>query len=236
MSASVRLQPDDLDAAPRGLARPTLIGLLPAVAAGALLAVLVLPAWAPALRDSLIGAEPKAYWYLARAAAFVAYGLLWLAMAIGLAISNKLARAWPGGPTAFDLHQHLSLLGLAAAAVHGLILLGDHYIGYTLPQVLLPFAGAGYRPLAVGLGQLGLYGLAVLVGSFYVRRRIGPRTWRRLHFLSFAVFGLALAHGLASGTDSGQLWAAALYWLSGASLLFLTIYRVLATRLRRAKA
>jgi predicted ferric reductase len=236
MSTASRSQPDDLAAPAHAQARPRLAGLLAAAAAGALLAAVIVPAWLPALRDSLAGAEPKAYWYLARAGAFVAYGLLWLAMALGLAITNKLARAWPGGPTAFDLHQHLSLLGLAAALFHALILLGDRYIGYTLPQILLPFAAAGYRPLWVGLGQLGLYGLAVVALSFYVRRRIGPRAWRRLHFLSFAVFGLALAHGLASGTDSRQGWAAALYWLSGGSLLFLTLYRVLAARWSRAKS
>jgi predicted ferric reductase len=208
--------------------------LLAAAGLGALAALAVVPAWLPVLHASLAGAEPKAYWYLARASALVAYVLLWLAMALGLTITNKLARVWPGGPTAFDLHQHTSLLGLAAGLFHGLMLLGDRYIGYTVPQVLVPFAAAGYRPLWVGMGQLALYGLAVVALSFYVRRRIGQRAWRVLHFLSFAVFALALAHGLTSGTDSTTLWAQALYSGTGGSLLFLTLYRVLARRLKPA--
>jgi predicted ferric reductase len=212
----------------------TLLLVLGAAVVGAGIAVAVLPAWVPALRTSLAGGEPKAYWYLARASALVAYSLLWLAMALGLTITNKLARVWPGGPTAFDLHQHTSLLGLAFGLFHGLILLGDHYIGYTLPQVLVPFAPTAYRPVWVGLGQLALYGLAGVGLSFYVRRRIGNRIWRLIHFLSFAVFTLALAHGLASGTDSTALWAQALYLFTGGSLLFLTTYRVLARKLKAA--
>jgi predicted ferric reductase len=197
---------------------------------GATLALVGLPVLVPALSASLSGVEPKAYWYLARVSAMIAYGLLWGSMALGLLITNKLARAWPGGPTAFDLHQFMSLLGLGFAVAHGLILLGDQYIGYSLAQVLVPFAADGYRPFWVGFGQLGLYGWAVVAVSFYARGRIGQRGWRRIHFLSFAVFALALGHGVASGTDSTALWTQALYGLSGGSLVFLTCYRVLMRR------
>jgi hypothetical protein len=59
---------------------------------------------------------------------------------LGLSITNRLARLWPGGPAAADLHEHASLLGLAFGLLHALVLLGDAYIGYTLPQLLIPFA------------------------------------------------------------------------------------------------
>jgi predicted ferric reductase len=226
--------PTGLPAPQRGIyPAPLLIGA--AVGLGATLALLVLPVVGPILVGSLTGAEPKAYWYLARVSAMLAYGLLWGSMVLGLLITNKLARAWPGGPTAFDLHEYLSLLGLAFALLHGLILLGDQYIGYTLPQVLVPFAAAGYRPEWVGLGQVALYAWVVVAGSFYVRARIGPQGWRRIHHISFVVFVLALGHGLASGTDSPALWTQGFYLVSGGSLLFLTSYRVL-TRRGGAKA
>ena len=87
-------------------------------------------------------------------------------------------RAAPGGPTAVDLHQYCGLLGLGFALFHALVLLGDRYVGYTPPQLLVPFASLPYRPLAVGLGQIALY-LGLLVGlSFYVRQHIGFRAWR----------------------------------------------------------
>jgi len=217
---------------PPAMALRTLIGMLLAVALGAGVAVFALPAWLPGLSQSLLGAEPKAYWYLSRSSAFVAYILLWLSMVFGLLMTNKLARIWPGGPTAFDLHQHASLLGLAFALFHALILLGDRYIQATLFQVLVPFQYSGYEPLWVGLGQAAFYGLAIVGLSFYVKDRIGRRAWRLIHFLSFAIFVLALMHGIWSGSDSASDLARAIYWGSGGSVLFLTIYRVLVARVK----
>lgn len=203
---------------------PQVLLLLGAVMAGALAAVWVLPHWAPGMSASLVSAEPKAFWYLSRASALVAYALLWLSMALGTLITNRLARLWPGGPVAFDVHQHASLLGLGTALFHALILLGDRFINYTLGQILLPFASGSYRPLEVGLGQVAFYGLAVVALSFYVRSRIGPKTWRALHYLSFVVFGLSLWHAVGSGSDTAQV--ALFYWVTGGVWLFVTVYRV----------
>lgn len=206
---------------------PAFLLLLLSAAAGAGAALLVLPAWLPALGGSLEGGAPQVFWFLSRASAFVAYVLLWLSMALGLLITNKLARAWPGGPRAFDLHQFTTLLGLAFALFHGLILMGDQYIHFTLVTVLTPFTSASYRPLWVGLGQVSLYLMAIISLSFYVRKQITPRIWRWVHYLSFATYLLALAHGIFSGTDSGTPFARVLYWASGGLLLFLVVYRVL---------
>ena len=128
------------------------------------------------------------------------------------------------------MHKFTSLLALAFGLFHGLILLGDAYINYTLAQVLLPFASRSFRPVWVGLGQVALYLLALVGLSFYARPWIGRRAWRLIHFLSFAVFLLALAHGAASGTDTREAWVRSMYWVSGGSLLFLTIYRILIVR------
>ncbi len=204
-----------------------LIGMLLAVIAGAVGAAVVMPALLPGLTHSLLGSEPKAYWYLSRSSAFVSYGLMWMSMVLGLLMTNKLARMWPGGPTAFDLHQYSSLLGLAFALFHALILMGDTYIAYTLAQILTPFASVDYKPLWVGLGQIGFYVMTIVGFSFYARRVITQRGWRMVHFLSFALFVLALVHGLQSGTDAETPWALAVYWVSGVSVLFLTIYRIL---------
>jgi predicted ferric reductase len=204
-----------------------LIAGLLAVALGAFAAAVILPAWLPNLVASLLGPEPKAYWYMSRGTAVVAYLLLWLSMALGVGITNRMAQMWPGGPLAADLHEYLSLAGMAFGMFHALILMGDKYIAYTLAQVLLPFASTSYRPVWVGLGQIGLYTFAIVNLSFYVRKRIGTRTWRLIHYLSYATFALALLHGIFSGTDVGLPWMTAIYWTTGVSLIFLTIYRIL---------
>jgi predicted ferric reductase len=216
----------EIDDLPPALPLQSLAMLLLAVAGGAFIAVMVLPPWLPGLGTSLAGAEPKGYWYLSRASALVAFVLLWLALALGLLITNRLARLWPGGPAAFDVHQHASLLGLAFALFHALILTGDRYINITLAQIFLPFATSDYRPLWVGIGQIGFYLMAVVALSFYVRQIIGKRLWRLIHFLSFLVFALVLVHGLTSGTDSESWWATALYATSSGSLVVLTGLRI----------
>ena len=104
------------------------------------------------------------------------------------------------------------------------------YINYNLAQLLVPFASSSYRQAWVGLGQIGIYLLAVVGLSFYARKQITVRWWRVIHALSFLVFLLVLAHGLTSGTDSANTWALAMYWVSGGSLLFLASYRVLVRR------
>ncbi len=227
---STQPSPSDLDNLPPPMPLSTLIIMLLAVALGALAAAIALPAWLPGLSQSLLGSAPKAYWYLSRASALIAYALLWLSMASGLFITNKLARLWPGGPTAFDLHQFSSLLGLAFALFHALILMGDKYISYTLAQILIPFNSVGYKPVWVGLGQIGFYLLGVVGLSFYVRKRLGHRTWRLIHYLSFLTYALALAHGIWAGTDTSLIGVRLFYWGTGASLLFLFVYRILIIR------
>lgn len=190
-------------------------------------ALWILPEWLPDLVASLSGSSPKAYWYLARGSGFVAFVLLWLAVALGLGITNKLARLWPGGPAAVDVHQFVSLLALAFAAFHGLILLGDRYMNFTLADLVVPFSTEAYRPLWVGLGQIGFY-LAVPVAlSFYVRRWIGYRLWRALHYVSFAVYWLIVLHGVKAGTDTASSFGFGLYGITALSVYYLSVYRFL---------
>jgi len=217
---------DDL---PPAMPLLTFVLILLAAAVGALAAILVLPGWLPKLNASLAGSAPQVFWFLSRSSALVAYLLLWLSMCLGLLITNKLARLWPGGPMAFDLHQHTSLLGVAFALFHGAILLGDRYLNTNIWHAVVPFGMQEYRPLWVGLGQLGFYLMTAVAFSFYVRKQITPRLWRLIHFLSFISYTFALLHGIASGTDSSAVWAQELYWSTGGIFLFLFIYRLLNT-------
>ncbi len=211
----------------------TLVLIAGGVLVGALAAVAVLPGWLPALNSSINALDPKAFWYLSRASGFAAFGLLWLSMVFGLLITNRMAKLWPGGFTAFDLHQYASLLGLAVTVFHALVLIGDHYINYNLAQLLIPFGSTNYRQFWVGLGQIGIYGLMVATLSFYLRRYLGTRGWRVVHGVSYAAFLLALVHGLVSGTDSSSLVVIGFYWFTAVTTLALTLYRILMSQLAR---
>ena len=206
-----------------------LLLILLAMILGLTAAILLLPTWLPNMAASLTGTDPKVFWYLSRATAFVSLSILWLSMALGLGISNKMARLWPGAPAAFAIHEYVSLLGLAFALFHALILLGDRYINFTVEQVFMPFSTVNYRPTWTGIGQLAFYLWLIVALSFYVRSRIGQKTWRKLHYLSFALYIMGLMHGLFAGTDSKAIWAYWYYWISAGSLLFLLTYRIVNT-------
>ncbi len=206
---------------------PTALLILLAVLAGSLAAVFVLPAALPGLVNSVAGPQPKVFWYLARVAGLVSYMLIWFSIALGLLVTNKFARVWPGGPLAVDLHQFTALLGLLFGLFHGIVLLGDQYVNFTPLQLLIPFSTASYRPSWVGLGQIAFYLMIPVTFSFYVRKRIGYNAWRSLHFASFAIYALTTVHGLLSGTDSTNPVVLGMYAATGASVFFLTIYRML---------
>jgi len=173
-----------------------------------------------------LAADTSAYWYLSRAAGLVGYVLLWAATAWGLVVSTKVAKGLIAAPFSTSLHEFLSLGALAFAGIHALALLGDRYIDFGLVDIVYPFA-AGYRPGWVGLGQLGFYLSLALTLSFYLRKRIGPKTWRTLHYLTFLAYVLVVVHSLASGTDASVLAVRAMYLGTGATIVFLIYYRLL---------
>lgn len=203
-----------------------LILMLLAVAGAALAAAVVLPAWLPGLYTSLLGEEPKAFWYLARASGVVAYLLLWFSMVLGLVVSNRMARLWNGGPSAVDLHQYVTWLAIAFSVFHALILLGDRYIQATLFQVLTPFTYVGYNPFWVGVGQVMFYVAVIVAASYYFRKQMGYGAWRTLHYASFVLYlGLTL-HGMFAGTDTTAPLMIVVYIATGASICLLTIVRI----------
>lgn len=125
------------------------------------------------------------------------------------------------------------MLGLALTLVHGLVLLADHYIGFTPVGLAVPFA-SGYEPFWMGLGQMAFYFAAVASLSFYVKRRIGQRIWRLLHYSTFVVFALALVKGIASGSDTTKMPMVAWYIFSGLTTAGLIWYRITTARANRA--
>jgi predicted ferric reductase len=197
------------------------------VIVGTLLVVNLLDSWLPTLGQSFTGSTPQAYWDLARSSGIVAYLLMWLSVAFGLIITNRMARVWPGGPTAFDIHQFASLMGVAFAVFHGLILLGDQYIKYTLLQILIPFGSVNYQQFWVGLGQLAFYMLIPITFSFYIRKQISSNVWRWIHYGSFISFAMITVHALLAGSDATNILVLGMYALTGASIFFLTMYRMI---------
>ena len=215
--------PEEFDSRQPLMSMLSVVAIFAATLCGAFAAVLILPT----LAQLLVGPGVNVAWDLTRVSGIVAYVLMWLSVVFGLIITNRMARLWPGGPAAFDLHQFTSLLGLAFSLFHAVVLLGDSYIKYSLLQIVLPFASLNYQPLWVGLGQIAFYILIPVTLSFYVRRSVGPEFWRLIHFGSFIAFAFITLHSLIAGSDATNLGMLGLYAMTGASVFFLTIYRML---------
>ena len=172
-----------------------------------------------------LAGETKSFWYLSRAAGFVAYLLLWGSVVWGLMLSSKIGQRKLRPPALLDAHRFLSYVALGFAFFHGLVLMGDRYLSFPLNAVLVPFASE-YKPTLVAAGQLALW-LSLLVSlSFLVQKRIGRRAWRSLHYVSFAVYGLALMHSIWLGSESHLLVVKAMYLLTAEAVIFLTAYRI----------
>jgi sulfoxide reductase heme-binding subunit YedZ len=138
-------------------------------------------------------------WLVARAAGLTALALLSCSVWLGLGMSVRLVPP-RHQRAAMGWHQSLMWCGLAAVAVHGIALVLDPVMRFSLPVVLVPGL-APWRPTAVAAGVAAGWSMLALAVSFHVRRRLTQRRWRLLHYVGFAAFAAAVGHGLAAGTD-----------------------------------
>jgi sulfoxide reductase heme-binding subunit YedZ len=146
-----------------------------------------------------------AVWYLLRATGVVALLLLTGAVVLGIATSNRWAPARLPRFVTSGLHRSVALLATAYLGVHVLTALLDADASVRLVDVFVPF-GAAAAPLWVGLGALSLDVLAAVVVTSLLRRRLGNRTWRAVHWGSYGAWPLALLHGIGMGSDVATPW------------------------------
>jgi len=150
------------------------------------------------------------FWLLARAAGLAAYALLTGSVLAGLVVKARPFGRALKAATATDLHRTLALLGLGFLGLHGVALVLDSTV-HISPAALLVPGLSPYRPVATALGVLAAELMVLVYLSFGLRRRIGIKAWRRLHWATYGIFGAASVHGLAAGSDSGRPWALGLY-------------------------
>jgi sulfoxide reductase heme-binding subunit YedZ len=165
-------------------------------------------------------------WYAARAGGMLAFVLLTSSVVAGLMLSSRdRLKHWPRFALE-DVHRFLGLLAGSFIVLHGGALLLDSYLPFTLGSLLIP-GTAPYRPLSVALGIVGAELLVALAIANRYRKQLGHKFWKRTHYLNFAVWALALVHGLAAGTDTSTPWAVAIYVVSASLVVGLTVRRVL---------
>jgi methionine sulfoxide reductase heme-binding subunit len=174
----------------------------------------------------------QVFWFASRAVGITAMILLGISVTVGLAMSGRLTRR-PGSPAKLKhFHESAMLVTLGLIVAHAGLLLFDGYLRPGLAGITLPFA-LGYRPAFTGIGIIAGW-LAMILGlSFYVRKRIGVKTWRFMHRFTIIVYLLALGHVVGAGTNGRSWWMVALLTALTAPIVFAFTYRVLPASPRR---
>ena len=152
----------------------------------------------------------QALWYASRATGLVSLVLLTATMVLGLLGAGRLTLVgWPRFAVT-ALHRNLSLLTVVFLSLHVAGAVIDPYAGIRWVDAVVPFVSP-YQPFWLGLGAVALDLMIAMIVTSLLRDRIGLRAWRVLHMAAYAVWPVALAHGLGvGGADSHRVWVLAI--------------------------
>ena len=166
-------------------------------------------------------------WYAARAGGVVAYVLLSTGVVFGLAMSGKhTLKRWPRFAIE-DVHRFLGITTGTFIVIHIVAVAIDAYLPFSLVSLLVPLLSK-YRAVWVALGIVAAELLVALaVANHYRDRGLAYKVWRKTHYVNFVVWTAATLHGLGSGTDRSARWLLAIYAVAIASVVGLTVWRVL---------
>jgi predicted ferric reductase len=167
-------------------------------------------------------------WMLIRGAGIGAYALLSASVIWGLLVSSKVMGRLVKLKGLTFLHESLGISALVVTVVHVVAVSVHEFLPFTWGEILIP-GTAEWRPLPIAMGTVALYGLIVVVVSFYVRRFISQKTWRLIHYSAFGVFVASLLHGIMAGTDSDSPWLIGLYFGTAIAVFGLIALRLTPT-------
>lgn len=144
-------------------------------------------------------------WYTTRASGAVSLVLLTAVVALGiLTVARFEAPGWPRFVTQ-GLHRSLALTSVVFVALHVVTAAVDPFTSLGWVAAVVPF-GSYYRTLWLGLGTVSMELAAAVLVTSLLRRWIGYRRWRVVHWLAYASWPVAAIHSVGTGTDTRSLW------------------------------
>lgn len=143
-------------------------------------------------------------WFLSRATGVVSLVLLTCVLVLGMLTAGRRRPRGDFQTIIVALHRSLSLGMVVFLLGHIVTAVIDSYVSISWYAAVLPFT-SGYKPFWVGLGTISFDILAAVVVTSLLRRRLGERTWRTVHLAAYALWPLAIVHGLVMGTSQGWL-------------------------------
>ena len=177
-----------------------------------------------------------------------ATGLLTFNLLLGLLLStryNPVAR-WPHRRLPlYDLHNWTGYVALAVVLVHPVLLLPSATAKFGWLDIVLPF-WAPDQPIINTIGAFAAYALIFVVATSYFRNRIGIRTWKKLHYVAYAVTVALFAHSLLTNPnlddkpidylDGGKVFIEACTLIALAAITWRVLHGVRRSALREARA
>ncbi len=148
-------------------------------------------------------------WFATRGAGAVSLLMLTASTCLGLVTVTRFqAAGWPRFFN-YELHRRVSLLAIVFLAVHILAAVFDPFTKLGLAAALVPLASA-YRPVPVALGVIASYLFVALIVTSVLRSHIGELAWRVVHWTSYAMWPIAVLHGITAGSDALAAWMLAI--------------------------
>jgi sulfoxide reductase heme-binding subunit YedZ len=164
-------------------------------------------------------------WAFGRASGLIA--LLLFTVTLVLGIVTRSGRPLPGMPrfSVSLLHRNVSLLAVVFLVLHVGTLMFDSYAKLSLLDVVVPFAGS-FKPLWQGLGTVAFDLVVAIVITALLRRRIGQRAFRFVHWFTYAMWPIAVLHGIGNGTNGTSRWFLLLTAASGVLVAAAVVWRL----------
>jgi sulfoxide reductase heme-binding subunit YedZ len=168
----------------------------------------------------------EALWAVGRGCGITALAFLTVSVALGVATrSGRSLLALPRFAVA-DVHRFAALAATVLVVAHMTLLFFDPYAQLRFVDFVVPFLGA-FRPLWQGLGTFAFDMVVVVVLTSLLRHRLGLRAFRAIHWITYALWPIAMAHTVGNGTDVYHLW-----FLAFAGCCVLIVATALVLRLR----
>jgi methionine sulfoxide reductase heme-binding subunit len=162
--------------------------------------------------------------------------LLLLTLSVLLGITTRSGRPLPGLPR-FSIalvHRNVALLASVFLVFHVGSLLVDSYARLNPVDILVPFLGS-FKPFWQGLGTVAVDLLIAVIVTSLLRRRLGVRAFKVVHWLTYAMWPVALLHAVGNGTNGMSGWFLLLAATSSIAILIAMGWRLSARFIESAK-
>ncbi len=173
----------------------------------------------------IASSSSQAVWYLTRGTGVVALILLTAVTVLGIVSAVRWSPAATPRFVVQRVHRNVSLLSVVFIVVHVATAIVDGFAPIRWLDAVVPFRSA-YRPIWLGLGTVAFDLVIAVVVTSLLRARLGYRAWRAVHWTSYALWAVAVFHGLGIGSDAKEKWMIGLVALSVGAVVAAAVWRV----------